>query len=177
MKKRLLAVIIILILIFLYTKIKYYIEDSKYLKRTISIITENQDSKDINYYLIEHIGKIKKIDKFNNQSQKITVNGCYDDYILKGIKLNLKKCVFINDKKEEIKINNDLKNIVTQVSKINHDIIGNKIFVMDNLYFVEVELNVNMWSPYELYYYDIKNNKLIKYYTFDNIDIVGIKIN
>lgn len=177
MKKRLLAVIIILILIFLYTKIKYYIEDSKYLKRTISIITENQDSKDINYYLIEHIGKIKKIDKFNNQSQKITVNGCYDDYILKGIKLNLKKCVFINDKKEEIKINNDLKNIVTQVSKINHDIIGNKIFVIDNLYFVEVELNVNMWSPYELYYYDIKNNKLIKYYTFDNIDIVGIKIN
>lgn len=74
-------------------------------------------------------------------------------------------------------INNNLKNMVTQVSKINRDIIGNKIFVIDNLYFVEVELNVNMWSFYELYYYDIKNNKLIKYYTFDNVDIIWIKIN
>ena len=37
------------------------------------------------------------------------------------------------------------------------------------------EINVNLWTPYKLYKYDKKRNKLKLVYTFDNENVVGIK--
>ena len=52
-----------------------------------------------------------------------------------------------------------------------------KIFNIKEVYYVVIELNVNLWSPYELYYFNKDNGELKEIYTFNGKDIVGIKVN
>ena len=80
------------------------------------------------------------------------------------------------DNDEEVEMTDTIKKIINQASKIEHDIIMNKIIKIDDQYFVVIELNVNLWTPYEFYYYNNKKDKLVEIETFDNYDVVGIKI-
>ena len=54
-------------------------------------------------------------------------------------------------------------------------IIGNTIIKVNDEYYVVVELNVNLWSPYELYKYSKEKNKLKLIYTFYGEEVIGIK--
>lgn len=51
-----------------------------------------------------------------------------------------------------------------------------KIFKLDDEYFVYAELNVNLWYPCTLYYYNQEISELIELYKFDDEEITGIKI-
>ena len=69
-----------------------------------------------------------------------------------------------------------IERILEHVADIEHLIIRMKILRQRDLYFVVVELNVNWWSPCILYYYDAKNDQLVELYTYDDKEIVGIKV-
>jgi hypothetical protein len=42
--------------------------------------------------------------------------------------------------------------------------------------FLQTELNVNLWCPCELYWYDQQNDRLVELYTFDGLEVVGMRI-
>ena len=62
------------------------------------------------------------------------------------------------------------------VETFEHDCFKVEIFQIDDEYFVYAELNVNLWSPCCLYYYNQTTKKLIELYTFDDEGINGIHI-
>ena len=75
-----------------------------------------------------------------------------------------------------MEINGYFEKISKLISKKEkHSIIGATIIKRNDEYYVVVELNVNLWTPYKLYKYDKKRNKLKLVYTFDNENVVGIK--
>ena len=57
-----------------------------------------------------------------------------------------------------------------------HWIINLKVYKVGDEYFIRTMLNVNLWTPYELYWYDAENDALVLLHTFDNQDIVGIRL-
>ena len=46
----------------------------------------------------------------------------------------------------------------------------------DDLWFLQVMLNVNLWTPYELYWYNPVSDRLVEMTTFDGKEVVGLEI-
>ncbi len=173
-----LAILLIFFIQWIISLLKYnnMCLDANYYN-SIEVITRNYDDK-INYYEINYSGCKRKIDKFQPDSMhKYTLLNCYDSFKNQILNEVQDDCLIIDEKNnEKIKLDDsNLKDIVYEISKINHDIVDAKIIKVNDKYFPVVSLNVNWWSPYELYYYE--NNKLIKIVTFDDEDIIGIKEN
>lgn len=151
--------------------------DKKY---SIYVITKNKKEK-LNYYEITVGDNKKKIEKFKYDDNKIIyLQDCFQSYISyesdrsKILNKINNECKIIDDTNVEIDKNEEINDIINNISEINHDIWGSpKIINVNGNYFVEVALNVNLWSPYDLYKYE--NGKLYHLYTFDGESIVAIK--
>lgn len=144
------------------------------------VLTKDENTNIINYYEVNDKGKRRKVDEFEpDKMEEFTVNNCYKSYISNNKVLNeltLDTCIIEDNTGNAIEITEEFKKIVEKVSNINHDIFKNKILKINNEYYVVVELNVNLWSPYRLYYYDRGKDELKHLYTFDGEDIIGLKI-
>ena len=151
---------------------------------SILVITSNS-SNQLNYYEINIWKNKRKTKEFKSQELEIykVDNNCYNHNanIEKHIALNqliIEKCTIKDDLEKNIEIKGYLEKIIKLVSeKEKHDIIGNTILKTNDEYYVVVELNVNLWTPYELYKYDKEKNKLKLIHTFDGENIIGIKNN
>lgn len=69
-----------------------------------------------------------------------------------------------------------MKAVVTQAATLEHNIIGLHIFQVGKEIFLQTELNVNLWCPVELYWYNPDTGKLVELYTFDGLEVVGMRI-
>lgn len=174
MKKKLILLIIIITIFIL---ILYYLNQAykQNFNKSIYVITLNNENNK-KYYEIglkKHKRKTKKF--ISNNMTIYELKNCYDSYNVKfSNKLTMDSCKIYNNN-EIVEITKDFYDIIEKTSKIEHSIITNKIMVVDNNYFVQVSLNVNLWSPYELYKYDPKTKKLNLIYIFDNEEVIGIK--
>ena len=150
--------------------------DKKY---SVYVVTKNKKEK-LNYYEITVDNK-KEIKKFKYDDNKIIyLQDCFQSYISyesdrsKILNKINDECKIINNNDIEIDKDEEINNIINGISEINHDIWGSpKIINVNGNYFVEVALNVNLWSPYDLYKYE--NGKLYHLYTFNGESIVAIK--
>ena len=146
---------------------------------SIFVITKDEETNKINYYEINSTGKCKKKEKFKpDKMQVFTVENCYKSYINGNKVLNrltLDTCIIYDNKDQAIEITEEFRTIVEKVSDLEHSIYKNKILRINNEYYVVVEFNVNLWSPYSLYYYDKGDDKLKHLYTFNGKDIIGLK--
>ena len=174
-----LVLILVFLLIVLWIKnkeLEIYKNNLKELQsnytNSIYVVLEDQKTKKKYYNEINDRKGRRKVNKFTpDKSEIIYAKECQEFYPF--IKYN---CHVTNDNDEEVEMTDTIKKIINQASKIEHDIIMNKIIKIDNQYFVVIELNVNLWTPYEFYYYNNKKDKLVEIATFDNYDVVGIKI-
>ncbi len=66
--------------------------------------------------------------------------------------------------------------LVTCAAGLEHDIMELHIFQLGGELFLQTELNVNWWCPVELYWYDQQNDRLVELYTFDGLEVVGMRI-
>ena len=173
MKKKIIIIILILLILVIYIIRKNDFTNSIY------VMTIDEDTNELEYYEINDKKSIRNVDEFKvNDSKIIQVKDCFDFYINHDMTntLTMDTCTLIDNNREVIEISGELETIIKKVSKIDHDILETKIFNIKNDYYIVVELNVNIWSPYRLYYFDEDKNKLKEIYTFDGKDIIGIKI-
>ncbi len=68
--------------------------------------------------------------------------------------------------------------ILTLIEQVEteHSIFYARIFRIEGEYFVCVDRNVNLWTPYVLYYYSAENDTLYHLYTLSDMDIVDIRL-
>jgi len=57
-----------------------------------------------------------------------------------------------------------------------HWIINLRVYKVGDEYFIRTMLNVNLWTPYELFWYDAEKDELVLLHTFDGQEIVGIRL-
>ncbi len=153
---------------------------------SIYVITKNH--KELNkYYEISNKRNEREIDIFNSDDYQIItfdVKKCFDAYIPEGKNqfLNVfleEGCMITDEFNEYIELPNGiLKDIAKSIGNIKHPpIFRAKIYKIDNHYYPIVNYNTNLVDPYELFYYDEEEKKLISIYEFEGEDIVGIKEN
>ena len=60
--------------------------------------------------------------------------------------------------------------------QVDHMILELRILRQGEHHFVTADLNVNIFSPHVVYYYEQSTDQLIKLYTYDATEVIGIKI-
>ena len=169
-------VLIILIISFFPFIRKYinYLNNKNNFENSISVVTEDENSQKKQYYEINEYKNRKKLkNSFIYDNEIYNLENCYFSYINNNKvlnKLNEEKCNSLKTYSDD----ENIINIIYKISNLEHDIISAKILKTNNNYYIVVSLNVNMWSPYDLYLYDKNLNTLILLYTFDGEDIIGI---
>ncbi len=179
MKKsiKILIVIIVIVvsLIIIYSLYRYMLYKNDYIN-SIYVMTDK------GYYEVNDRKNARKVNKFASDEVKIfNLNNCTKSYInrqknIVSNELSMDTCEITLDG-EVIVDDNMIYNILNEIVYLEHDLMKIKIIQTNKNYYVVTELNVNLWSPYEFYYYDKKSNKLKYIYTFDDEEIIGVKEN
>ena len=180
-KKRKIIVILVVLLLVIIRLFSYrYIKAHHDFRKSIKVMTKNDSSDQISYYEVNSAGVHRKIKSFQSDPIQIYhVTDCYHSDIVSGkVKnlLTLDKAIKtdINDKK--VLLTDTDKDVLTELSDIDHEIMKTKMININNETYVVVLLNVNLWSPYCLYHYDQKKKCLKEIKTFDGEDVIGIKL-
>ncbi len=175
--------ILIIILIFTLLLVTLLLIRRFDFNNSIFVITQNTNTNEIHYYEVNNWKYKRKINEFESDKTEIfkVDNKCYNNHadIEKHMDLNqmmIENCTIKDYLENNIEINGYLEKIIKLVSKKEkHDIFDNTIIKVNDEYYVVVELNVNLWTPYKLYKYSKEKNKLKLIYTFDGEEVIGIK--
>lgn len=142
----------------------------------------NKNNDDLCFYSLTTDGKATETEAFTPDEMEIysaPIYDCFDRYDI-GFK---NQCLeYISDMISEdedgnkVEITPIISDIFKEALAIDHDLFAMRIFKVDDEYFVYTELNVNIWYPCTLYYYNQEASKLIELYSFDDEEITGIKI-
>lgn len=137
------------------------------------------DSGAISYSSILDNGKLEEVEAFT-----VDVVKTYDitnDFDYKSVKnlgfVSLKSSYLIDEDGTESRADDVQKNFMQALADVSHHPLWNVQLIEDaGQYFAFVKLNVNWWTPCILYKYDADNNKAVKLYEWDDVDLKGIKI-
>ena len=66
--------------------------------------------------------------------------------------------------------------IFEKAAEIPHEISKLYILRQDDYHFAVAELNINMFSPCKLFYYDHRQDKLTELYSYDATEVIGLRI-
>lgn len=146
------------------------------------IVTDSHGRDDMLYYYNIGAGLAKQeCDAFEPETMsiyRVDPDGleCYIDREKNKV-LNRLLYIRIEDKAgNEISPTPPMEAAVTQAATLEHNIFSLHIFEVSGEIFLQAELNVNLWCPYELYWYDQHNGRLVELYTFDCMEVVGMRI-
>ena len=70
----------------------------------------------------------------------------------------------------------EISTICHAMQEVGHHVMGLKIFKVGNDWFASAMLNVNLWTPYQFYYFNQDSGKLMLLYTFNGRDIAAIRV-
>ena len=174
-------VFVILIAVDIFFNVQKILSDYNSTNISIRVITEDEQDQTKEYWGINNHDREISVKKFKADDTKTYyLYNCYDSSIKDdGIRNDITdNCVMYDENKNIIQKNNEIEKIISLVANTEtHSITSVKILDKNGNYYVRVRLNVNLWCPYELYYFDKDNNKLKLIHTFSEKDVVGIKTN
>lgn len=103
--------------------------------------------------------------------------GCFDSSVEGGkVQNHLLKISLTDAEGNPIESTPVIDRIFAEAAELDHSILKMYIIRREEHHFPVIELNVNMWWPCGLYYYDQTSNRLIELYTYDATEITGLKI-
>ena len=111
-----------------------------------------------------------KIDVYNASSSLVCSNE-------NGKIVNRIKAIRILDENDrEVEITQEFDDIVHLAAQINHDIMAFDILKTEAHTFVYIELNVNLWTPCILYYYNPETRTLSELHEWDDERVTAIRV-
>jgi len=180
--KNIVAGFIIGFLLLIYGSFSFIFKDLNDYTNSIFVITQDEHTEEINYYEVNYKLNSRKTKKFESDVEEIYyATNCFDSFVKNGDienKLTLDTCKIEDENNNEIELTDEFQKIIKNVYKVQqeHSMFPIKILKIENNYYVVVPLNVNIWTPYDLYYYNQEKNVLKHIYTFSCEDVIGIKL-
>lgn len=102
--------------------------------------------------------------------------GCFESYIDDKVLNRLVRMELLDAEGRPVEISEDIESIFRCVEQLEHDLFTVRIIETKGLYFVYVELNVNLWLPCTLYFYNPEERRLVELYTWDSKKIVALHV-
>ena len=144
----------------------------------LKVATRDKNSGYVTYQTLYENRKIKNSEGF--ESDELTFYYAHtNDFRCEKIDGHLVNTLVRTDIYDEegksIEPDDIIKDILQTVAeKTDHSIVDVTVILHEGIYYVQVELNVNLWDPTCFYRYDQDKKKLTLLYTWDNKEVVGI---
>lgn len=174
--------LVFFILIFIYSKIIDYQNSKATILFYLNSVSENNENKNIYFKVLDNgrIVETKNVIDFDDDVNIYNFYQCTDSYIDREKNKVLNKVTKNTCRINSVKFEEaDLKNkeeILMLIGNLEHDLWNIDVFEVKDRYFVAVALNVNWFSPTDLYEYNSNNNRLIFLGDVSDVRITNIKL-
>lgn len=147
----------------------------------VALLDRNKDAASYAYYTVYDNGKAEKTDPFALDDTAECYTAFQDDFkaeiVYNQLKITLQNTLLNNPDGEIIEADESSAELMQAVAdKMTHDIAQLTIVKAENQMFAFVWLNVNWFSPCELYRYDTETKTLGLLCKWDNVDITGVAV-
>ena len=75
-----------------------------------------------------------------------------------------------------VPLTREIDTVCHAMRDIDHHVLECRILKVGNEWFASAMLNVNLWTPYQFYYFDQESGKLALLYEFANRDVTGVRL-
>lgn len=140
------------------------------------------DDDTLLYYAISGSGQAQEIEPFEPDEMTVVsiVPGSLESYVDREQNkvLNRLREVWVYDENgQQVESTDPLVDaVMQQAAKLEHSMLVLRIMQVGEHVFLYAELNVNWWCPCELYWYDPVQDRLIELYTFNALEVVGLRV-
>ena len=81
-----------------------------------------------------------------------------------------------DDAKREVPVTREIDTICHAMRDVGHHVLKCRILRVGDEWFVSAMLNVNLWTPYQFYYFNQESGKLMLLYEFNGRDVTAVRI-
>ena len=178
MKKKHKMAITIFFVILLLTAARYYLYEKSFAHPVLQVMTQtsnNGDKEEVVYYEIGTDERYRTCDAFTPQKCKV-----YTLYSLDWDNQDLETWTELDEdgniiEREKDPIWNDMLCQVSDNEKEHHTSVVTLFETLDDIYYIQVEKNVNLWTPFVLYRYNPKSAELTYLTTLSGMEVIGLR--
>lgn len=148
----------------------------------VSVILKDTNDGTIHYDCIGPDGQRQPTQPFESDPLEILTacHDCFETYHndeKRTFSSKLVRTAVYDENDRPAKVTEPVRRIFELVElQVDHDILELRILRQGEHYFVTTMLNVNLWAPHEVYYFDPDADRLTELYTYDATRVVGLKI-
>lgn len=144
-----------------------------------SSVMSNRKEKEIRYYSLASNGRICLTAAFEpDTATTYTVPyGCFKSYADRNKILNRLDHMALEDKnRNQVPVSETQAKIFQRIAELEHSIINIRFIETGGQTFVYLELNVNLWTPCCLYWYDCEADALVLLHEWDAEEVIGLHL-
>lgn len=144
------------------------------------VLKQHDEQAQPEYYTVCEAGKVQKTEPFESDPVQIyeTDIGCFQGNDGENRQEQANVCAYMalkDENGEAVEVTPVFERIFRKAAENKHWIFTMNILQMENEIYVSVELNVNLWVPCVLSYYDEEKNELVEIMTLDDVKYVGLR--
>ncbi len=143
-------------------------------------VMSNRETTETRYYSLARNQRICLTEAFEPDPMTVyTVPwGCFESYIYRSSKvLNRLDHMALEDAdKNPVPVSDEQAKIFHHIADLEHEMFNVRFLETNEETFVYLELNVNLWLPCCLYWYDRETDKLILLYKWDEEEVIGLHL-
>lgn len=139
----------------------------------VQVQTIHESNHDMKCFALASGPRIMETDAFTPDRMEVFTVDSFsvgmNNYILGPIRI-------YDENNISVPLTREISTICHAMQDVGHHVMELRIFKLGNEWFASAMLNVNLWTPYQFYYFNRDSGKLMLLYTFDGRDIAAIRI-
>ncbi len=146
----------------------------------LSVLSGRQENE-TRYYTLASDRRMRLTDAFEpDVSATYTVpHGCFESYTdrSKNKVLNrLNYMALMDADQKQLTVSEKQARVFRRIAELEHDLFMIRFIETGGQIFVYIELNVNLWDPCDLYWYDPDADSLVLLHEWDNEEVIGLRL-
>lgn len=144
----------------------------------VSVILQDTNDGTLHYDTIGSYGRRQPTQTFESDPVEIltAANDCFENYVEGQSPNRLLRAALVDTNGQPVELTDVESRIFELAAEQEHVIMEMRILRVGEHRFVTLDLNVNLWSPHVVLYYDPDADQLIKLHTYDATSVIGLKI-
>ncbi len=146
-----------------------------------------REETETRYYSLANHRRIRSTEAFESDQMTILTvpNTCFESYIDRtnrvfgrttAVRNRLDHMALEDEDRNPVAVSAEQAKIFQHIAELEHDLFHIRFIETGGETFVYLELNVNLWTPCCLYWYDRETDALILLHEWDDEEVVGLRL-
>ena len=139
----------------------------------VQVQTVHESNHDIKCFTLASGPQIMETDRFTPDEQEVFTVSLFSIGMNNRI---LGPIQAYDENNVRVPVTREISTICHAMQDVGHHVMELRIFKVGNEWFASAMLNVNLWTPYQFYYFNRDSGKLMLLYTFNGRDVAAIRV-